>query len=454
MQRKPGAAPLTQSRIIAFDILLKCEKSMSYANLQLDAALEKSKMEERDKRLTAQLVYGTLEWQIYLDYVISIFCNREFLTLSPTVKIAIRLGAYQLLKLDRIPPNAACSQSVDLVKLRGEKSAETFVNAILRAISRTEGKINLPDEIKHYEKHLSVKYSCPMWIVEMWKGQYGASVKRILEQSVPDPNVTLRVNTLKITTQELLKHLQISCEAEMSVISDDMIVLKNAGNIRNVSGFDEGLFFVQDLASRLCAKTVGAKSDELIYDMCAAPGGKTFSMAIDMQNKGLIKAFDLHENRVKLIESGAKRLKLSNINANTSDASKTEQAMVNTADAVLCDVPCSGMGILGKKPDIKLKSMEDIEKLPSVQFKILENSSKYIKSGGRLIYSTCTLNKRENEEVVQRFMGGEAGKEFKPLKIDIHEDLETIIGAEGSMITILPKAGRNDGFFIASMMKK
>lgn len=414
----------TNARSLAFESLKKCTKDGKYSNLEVLSSLSRVNLDPRDKALYTALVYGVIEKGITLDHVLSDYSRIPLEDLDVGALVSLRLGLYQILFMDRVPDHSACDEAVKLVP----KSAKSFVNGVLRAILREKDEV-----IKSIETApLSVKYSVPQWMISIWQDGYGEEkTLEILKGFESRPPMTLRVNTLKITADELLCHI----DGKPHPIHSDMIYA--AGNAEGLYGYAEGLFFVQGTNSRTAVKALGLQAGETVIDTCACPGGKSFSAAIDMKNQGRIYSFDLHSNKLSLITRGAKRLGIDIITADTCNAASPCEELLGSADAVICDVPCSGLGIIAKKPDIKYKNYSDVERLPKIQAEILSASSGYLKSGGRLLYSTCTLNPEENERITEEFL-----KEHKNFR-----------RAEGYPVTAFPSDDSDDGFFYDLLIK-
>ena len=433
-------------RQIAFDILLKIHMSNAYSNLALDAYLQKDNMENRDKALVSALVYGVCERQLTLDYNLSKYLKQPIKKLKPEVLIALRIGTYQLLFMDKIPDSAAINESVNLVKSNRASFASGLVNAVLRNVSRNG--LLLPDESD--KSYKSIKYSCPEWLVNMWTQNFGEEITDgILSCSLGEVPLYIRVNTLKITADNLIKLLsEEGIVANKCDCIENALVLNKQGAIENLESFKAGLFHVQDLSSQFCCKALGAKPGEKILDVCSAPGGKTFTLGEVMSNEGLITSCDLYESRVKLIENGAKRLGLTIVKPAVSDATLFNENF-DKYDKVLCDVPCSGLGIIRRKPEIKYKSPDDIDKIHNLQYLILSVTAKYVKNGGTLVYSTCSLNPSENEKVCQDFLS--ENKDFDLVDI---EDAENFGVVNGKMLTVIPSKNDTDGFFVAKFQRR
>lgn len=422
-------------RKLAFDSLLRCEKDGKYSNLEVASRISSNDLSNRDKSLYTALVYGVIEKRISLDALISHFSKREVSEIDRETLTALRLGLYQIAYMDRIPLHSACDEAVKLVKGTPVKSSAPFVNAVLRSASK---------EKESFEKILkergeSAYWSMPDFIISLWKQGYGEDkANELFEAFQKKPPVTLRVNTLKISANELFEKL-LSCGANVQRHSfgGELIVLLS-GAVDELYGYNEGYFFVQGTGSYMAVKALSPKGGERIIDTCSCPGGKSFSAGIDMENRGEIFSFDLHKNKLSLIEKGALRLSIDIISVGENNANTPRTDLLGTADGVICDVPCSGLGIIAKKPDIKYKDEKDVKRLPEIQKSILENSSRYLKRGGRIVYSTCTLNPDENERVTDAFLSS-------------HPDFKR---AEGYPVTVFPKDGYEDGFFYDLIIKE
>lgn len=432
------------ARQIAYNVLLKIFKDNAYSNLALNAALKESQLDLRDKAFAGALVYGTCERLVTLDYALSCELSKPIGKLKAPVLTILRLGAFQLLFMNSVPASAAVNESVRLAKLNGCSYAAGLVNAVLRNIDRNG--LVLPDK-KDSLKFLSVKYSCPQWLVEKWLTEYGEEkAESILSCSLKTDKLTLRVNTLKITQNELCERfLSKGIECEKGAAEDSLALGSLSSSVEELEEFRSGLFHVQGIPSQLCAKALGAKEGDTVLDLCAAPGGKTFTLAQMMNNKGKIMAFDLYESRVALIKKGAERLGLKIVEAAAGNAEVFNPSLKESADCVICDVPCSGLGIISKKPEIKFKKPDELSSLPDIQYRILKNGSQYVKKGGRLVYSTCTLNKAENEEVCLRFIN--ENPNFKPEK-------PFPKFSNDCFATVFPNACNSDGFFTALFVKE
>lgn len=443
---------MKNSREVAFDVLSKVLTDEAYSNLAVDNALNENNLGKLDSAFCTALVYGVLERLITLDYIIRKLSSVPFRKIEISTLIILRMGIYQILYMDKVPDSAAVNECVNLAKKKKLFKSSGFINGLLRSFIRTENKMILPPKSDKI-KYLSVKYSCPEYLVKLWLDAYCEKLTvSILESLSGRPPLTIRVNTLLTDSDSLIQNLrEEGVEAEASAVCKDMLTIKNSGAVDKLKAYELGEFFVQDTASAICAQVTGAKSGDVVFDVCSAPGGKSFAMAINMENKGTIKAFDLYPHKIRLINSGAKRLAVSIIEASVRDAAK-DTTFADEADVVLCDVPCSGFGILRRKPEIRYRKEQNFSDLPSVQLEILQNSSKLVKAGGTLLYSTCTLNPAENKDVVESFLN--ANPQFTEKKISLPDGVERQFDEPDNMLTLFPRADSSDGFFIALLKRR
>ena len=425
------------ARELAYGLLTKAENSRQYSNIALDNALSKSDLSPIDKGLVSAIFYGVLERRLTLDYQISQLSSRKLEEIDISALIALRMGIYQIIYLDRIPAHAAINETVELCpkKLRG------FTNAILRSFLRGK-KLFLPEK-NDTVNYLSVRYSISVPLLKRFLLIFGEEDTVALLEALNQPQkTTVRANTLLTDRDSLLMNIPNSTPTKNS---SNGIYVK--GSVRELYGFNEGLFFVQDEASQICVEALGAKPDELIMDICACPGSKSFGAAIKMNNKGNIFAFDLHENKLSLVINNAKRLRIDIINTAKCDGRDFLEDFKEKADRIICDVPCSGFGVLAKKPELRYKDPNESSALPKIQSDILDNACRYLKKGGTLIYSTCTLFPEENEDNVQTFLSRHPDFSLVPWSVGS-------IYADNGMITLLPHIHNTDGFFIAKLIRK
>ncbi len=408
---------MTDAREAAARALMRMDGAGAYSNLVIDALIAKNGLTPRDGAFAAALFYSTLERMLTIDHILARYSAKPLSALTPAVRASLRLGICQLLYMDGVDDYAAVSESVNLVKALGCARASGFVNGVLRAFLR-DGKAVPPAEGSRAER-LAVEYSCPAWLVEVWLASYGEEAAlRMLAGSLGKAPVYLRANTLLTTPEALCERLASEgAQAVPAAPPDGCVAVRGRLAVETLPAFAEGLFHVQDRASQLCAEALGALPGERVLDACAAPGGKTFTAAERMENRGEVVARDLHRKRADLVEKGARRLGVSIVTASAGDAGIFDPAL-GKFDRVLCDVPCSGFGVIRRKPEIKYKPRESIQNLPEIQYKILQTSAQYLRSGGRLVYSTCTLLPAENERVVERFLA--ENEAFVPLSEEIH----------------------------------
>lgn len=439
---------MKSARQVAFEALLKVHRDGAYSNLVVDSLLKENKeLDERDKAFVCNLVYGTLDRLILIDYNLGLYLNQPVRKLKPELHTILRMGTYQLLFMDKVPSRAAVNESVNLAKVNKSSFAASLVNAVLRRVS--DNGIRLPEGSETDPEYLAVKYSCPEWIISLWIDAYGIdNAISLAEKALESAPIVIRVNTTKTTPEELIwKLAEEGVVSEKTDIMPDALVISNTGSVENLEAYKNGLFHAQDIASQLCCMALDAKDGETVFDLCAAPGGKTFTIAECMNNTGVVRSFDIYQSRVELIKNGAKRLGLDNVYSYLSDAAIFNENY-GLADKVLCDVPCSGLGIIRRKPEIRFKNKSEIDGLPELQYRILCNATKYLKDGGRLVYSTCTLNPKENSEVCDRFL--KEHPEFTAVRV--HTDLPRY-SENDKYLTLMPHLHSTDGFFIAAFCK-
>ncbi len=427
-------------RKLALESLIKSDVSGAYSNLEVNTVVSRANLAKVDVALYTALYLGVMEKLITLDYQIARYSNTHIMELDSETKSALRLGLYQLIYMDKIPDYSAVSETVGLCKRR----SRGFVNACLRNFIRDGKVIALPSD--EWEA-LSVSTSIPSTIINIFRSSYGDEIaKKIANSCKPREGISLRINTIKIDPRdfwEMLKSRKIPYR--LIGFADEIIIVK-APISDLVDLIEKGYVFVQDPASFACVKIFAPKAGERVLDACACPGGKTFSSAIEMENKGEILACDLHKNKLSLVENGAKKLGLSIITVKEQDAKLEREELARSFDKVLCDVPCSGLGVMAKKPDIKYKPIEQIYNLPAIQLEILRNCAKYVKVGGEIVYSTCTLNAEENEKVVKKFLS--LSQDFVALDFTLGQ-----IKSTDGMYTFMPHLVETDGFFVAKMKR-
>ncbi len=443
---------MSDPRRVAVQALYTLHKNDGYSNLVLDRAMERAALPPRDRALTAALFYGVLERRITVDYILGKFVNRSLDRLPPMVLEILRIGVYQLYFMRKIPEAAAVDEAVKLCRALAYDAHAAFVNGVLRTAARERKNLRYPNEKTARLKFLSVKHSCPEELISFWQSAYGeAHTEGLLGASLGRPPLTVRVNTLKTTAGALIESLAAEgIEARRPDILPHALILSDTASLARTKAYQDGLFHVQDLASQLCCEALGAQPGETVYDVCAAPGGKSFTTAQRMENRGVLRAFDLYDQKVALMATGAERLGLTSLTAQKRDAAAKGEALP-PADRVLCDLPCSGLGVIRRKPEIKYKSISEFDELPALQLSILINTAPLVKPGGRLLYSTCTLSPAENHSVAEAFRA--ACPAFAPEPLRLPGSCEWAVDELAHERTLLPHIHGTDGFFMAGFRK-
>ena len=428
-------------RQIAASALLEAERRAAWSNLSLDSALRRHNLNATDAAFVGVLFYGVIERRLTLDACIRAHSKQKPEKLSPQVLCALRLGVYQLLYMD-VPEHAAVTESVELTRKLHVPYAAGFVNGVLRSFLRA-GK-NIPLPTRPLGARMSVEYSCPQPLVDILLDTAEEQAARsFLEGSLGRPPVAVRVNTLRTHSAELISLLEREgVSASPHEHLPDCLLLKSTGAIAGLEPYRQGLFHVQDVSSQLCVMALGLQPGMRVLDACAAPGGKAFTAAQLVGEGGKIVACDVHSKRVELLANRVRQMGFSQITPICRDMSAPGDDL-GLFDAVLCDVPCSGYGVIRRKPEIKYKPLSEFANISNLQYNILENSAQYCKEGGHLLYSTCTFNPAENAAVLERFAA--AHPEFSP------RPLGGLLGENHSR-TLLGEFG-GDGFYLAAMRK-
>lgn len=433
------------ARETALNALIACRKSGAWSNGVLKELTRRDRLDSRDAALATRLCYGVLQNRNRLDFYLRQLLTGKLKDLHPVVRDILHLGLYQIYELDKIPDSAAVNESVALAKkyCKNPKAA-SLVNGVLRSAVRTRGQLKEPvsyaDRYSHPDELISLlKQNLP-------KGK----LESVLIADNTAPQTVVQVNTLRISAAKLVERLAAEqVQAQPHGWMQDCLILSGTGSIENLPSFREGCFYVQDPASRLSVLCAGLpKEDIRVLDCCAAPGGKSFAAAIAMEGRGSITSCDIHGHKTELIAGGAARLGLTNITPRQQDATVPVPQWENAMDAVLADVPCSGLGIIRKKPDIRYKDLAQTEQLPQLQLQILKTQASYVKPGGILMYSTCTLLRRENEDVVNAFLAQHPDFHPEPLPLP-----EVFPQNESGMLTLIPGEYDTDGFFICRLRR-
>ena len=434
------------ARETALNALMACRKDGAWSNGVLKEYILRDKLDSRDAGLATRLCYGVIQNRNKLDFYLQQLLTGKLKDLHPVVRDVLHLGLYQIYEMDKIPESAAVNESVTLAKKYCKNpKASSLVNGVLRNAVRTKGQLKQPTSYAD-------KYSHPDELISLLKANLPkGKLEPMLIANNASPQTVVQVNTLRTTAAALMVRLEKEhVSTRPHGWMKDCLVLSSTGNLELLPSFKEGLFYVQDPAAKLsvlCAKL--PQEDIRLLDCCSAPGGKSFAAAIAMEGKGRITSCDIHAHKTGLIENGAARLGLGNITARQQDATANVAAWVGNMDVVIADVPCSGLGIIRKKPDIRYKNIAEMKELPALQLAILRNQATYVKPGGVLIYSTCTVLKQENEDVVAAFLKENEDYYLEPL--DLPEVFEK---NESGMLTLIPGEYDTDGFFISRLRRK
>lgn len=443
-----------QVREVALDILLQIEKNQAYSNLLLNQSIKREQLSDKDVGLLTEIVYGTIQRKNTLDYYLSQFVKGGLKKLDPWVHVLLQLSLYQIIYLDRVPQRAIVHEAVELAKKKGHKGISAMVNGTLRSFIR-EGTPTL-EKVKDPIEKISIQLSHPVWLVERWTEQFGVEkTKAICEVNSIPPSVTARVNKIiSADVNSVIEQLaQEEVIAESGDLSPDAIKIRK-GSLLSTKLYKEGWLTIQDESSMLVARALDPKPGNKVLDSCAAPGGKTTHIAERMYNEGEVYALDLHEHKVNLIEEQARRLKLSIIKTKAIDSRMAGEIFAGESfDCILVDAPCTGLGVIRRKPDIKWrKKVEDIESITTIQKEILKAVAPLLKKGGRLVYSTCSIDAAENGLIVKKFL--EENSDFE-LDITLKERLPKKLQdfCNQGTVQLLPSDFQTDGFYIASLTK-
>ncbi|WP_312699616.1 16S rRNA (cytosine(967)-C(5))-methyltransferase RsmB [Sedimentibacter sp.] len=437
-------------RTQTIETLKKIFRDKSYSNIVINNDMKN--VEHSFLSLYRKSVLGVIENLIYIDWIINEVSVTKTKKMEIDVLTLLRLAVYQIFFLDKSHENIVVNESVQYIKDKGNVRGSKFVNAILRNILRSKdaltAKINELPEVEY----LSVKYSYPRELVVKWKKQFGSDVENVLIANNTEAPLEIRVNTLKIQRDELIKLLE---EKGMRVYkckyADKGLVIENPFEIDKIKEYKDGFFSIQSESSMLSGQILNPKENSLVIDMCAAPGGKTLNAAEIMNNTGKIISRDIYPGKLRLIENELKRLGIQNVKVEEYDATKLDESLIEKADYVIADVPCTGLGIIRRKPEIKYsKTDKELNDIREIQYKILENASKYIKASGELVYSTCTTNPEENFELINRFLKNNKGYTLTDISENIHGNFAS---AKNGYVEIYPHLHGMDGFFIAKIKK-
>lgn len=445
------------AREAALKALREVDEKGAFANLALDGVMERHLMEPRERALTTELVYGTSRRRNTLDWALERFASRPMAQTTVWIRNILRLGAYQLLYLDKIPVSAACNEAVELAKRYGHGGTAKFVNGVLRALARSAATLDFPSPEKDLTGHLSLRHSHPGWMVERWLKRYGLDeAVALLEANNTTPPLTLRVNRLRTDREKLRQDLEgEGVEAVETGLAPDGLTVKGVGSLTRLKAYRDGLFAIQDESSMLVAPVVAPKADQVVIDLASAPGGKATHLAELMGNQGKIIAVDIHEHRLNLVKENCRRLGVEIVGTMTADAREVGDLLADQGDAILVDAPCSGLGVLARRPDARWrKDPADIPGLVALQQEILESAARCLRPGGTLVYSTCTIEPEENQGVVGEFL--RRHPEFEP--VELWPYLPVGLWRENTLsqgyVQLMPHVHGTDGFFIARLKKR
>lgn len=449
---------MENTREIILDMLMEITAEKEYSHKVIGQVLEKyNYMSGQDKAFMKRVTEGTIERQIQIDYILNSFSNVKVNKMKPLIRNLLRMSVYQLLFMESIPDSAVCNEAVKLAVKRKFHNLKGFVNGVLRNIARNKETIQYPDKQKEPVKALSIMYSCPEWIVEMWIKEYGVELcEDILQALLEIHPVTVRFDETLVEKEleEVLTELQKKAKhVDKQPYLPYAYTVTGAEGFANIPAFVEGKFTVQDVSSMLAVEAAGIRKGDFVLDVCAAPGGKSLHAATKTGERGCVEARDVTERKTDLIEENKRRLKKDWVETKVWDAAVLDESMIERADVVLADVPCSGLGILGKKRDIKYRvSEESLEEVAKLQKKIIDTVWQYVKPGGTLLYSTCTINRVENQDMVS-YITEKYPFETESLNDYLPRELwnET---TEKGFLQFLPGVQESDGFFIARLRRK
>lgn len=445
-------------RELALNMLIEILEEGKYSNVVISSTLKNYQyLEKQDRAFLTRLTEGVMERLIELDYIINIFSKVKTEKQKPVIRNILRMGVYQMKYMDQVPERAACNEAVKLANKKGFYHLKGFVNGVLRTIARNLENISYPDRKKDRIGYFSVIYSMPEWIVSLWLDSYGENVtEKMLMSSVEDKKTTIRCNRRNGKKEDLKRRLETEgVTVEDGVYVEEALKISNYNYIDKLPGFYEGKFSVQDESSMLAGLIAGVKENDRVIDVCAAPGGKSLHISELMNGTGMISARDISENKTIMIDENRERLQAHNVITKVWNAVETDAEWIENADLVIADLPCSGLGVIGKKNDIKYKtSKESIKELAELQKRILTTVSSYVKKGGTLVYSTCTVNVEENDKNVQWFLEEYKDKfelvSLNPYLPEVLHNEQT----EKGYVQLFPGIHKTDGFFLAKFRRK
>lgn len=432
-------------RELVLETLLMITKQEEYSHIALSAVLDKYQyLSKQERSFITRLTEGVIERQIELDYIIHQFSKVKVNKMKPVIRCIMRMGVYQIKYMDAVPDSAACNEAVKLAQRKGFSQLKGFVNGVLRNIARELDTVTYPDEAKDFSYAISVRYSIPEWMIVQWEEDYGREVaKKIAGSFLEKTGTVIRVNENKISAKELKERLESQGITVEEIVWEEYpdfsegLCIRDYDYLGAIPEFNEGYFFVQDMSSMFVTYLASPKKDSYVIDVCSAPGGKSIHIAQKLSGSGMVEARDLTQYKVSMIEDNIQRMGISNIKAVQKDARVLDKESIDKADLVICDLPCSGLGVLRKKTDIRYRMTKDAERdLQKLQREILSVSCQYVKPGGVLMYSTCTIDRLENEENTRWFL--EQHKEFR-----LEKERQ-----------IFPFEHHADGFYVAKLVRE
>lgn len=440
------------SREIILNILIDININGAYSNHSINKHLKNKNIE--NENFIREIVYGVIENKKYIDYIISQASSIKLKKIHPTILEILRMGVYQIVFMDKIPNSAAVNEAVNLSKKYGHKGISGFVNGVLRNVSKNKEKLMIVDN-KDEVNFLSIKYSHPKWMIESWLENYGFEFTESLCQGNNNrPKLNIRVNTLKIKKEDLIKRLSnYGYNVSETKYAKDGLIINNPIKITSIEEYKKGYFTIQDESSMLVSQIMDPVENSFVLDLCSAPGGKSTHIAQIMNNRGKIISRDIYDHKLKLIQENSDRLGIGIIKTEKFDATVLDESLIRKVDYCIIDAPCSGLGIIRRKPEIKWNRDEgDIKNLTDIQWNILNNAKEYLKPGGIMIYSTCTIMKEENHNIIDKFLSN--NKDFE--LVDFRDKLllnEFMEGANNGFIQLFPHIHNTDGFFITKLKK-
>ncbi len=448
------------ARSMALEVLYAVDNDGAYSNIALNGILERYQPEKTDRGFITELVYGTLRHLGTIDWVLGRFLKKPLETLPAWIRNILRMGVYQILYLEKVPDSAACNESTNLAKNYGHPGTVKLVNGVLRNVARSRDNLEFPDIVRDPVKGIAVRYSHPEWLVGRWVDEFGAAgAEELCRANNEIPPNAVRTNTLKTTREELQKLLKTEgVQATPGDYAAETLIIEGFRSVGSLAAHRSGLFMVQDESSTLVGHTLSPEPGSLVIDACSAPGGKSAHLAQLMDDKGQIISVDVHPHKIKLIEENAARLGITIINPVVHDATDLDSRFAGEADYILVDAPCSGLGVLRRRPEIRWrKEPGQITQLHDLQVKILQSSARCLKPGGVLVYSTCTITPEENINTVREFLDTHGQFQLESLADFLPAVLSNIKGTdtmELGYVQFLPHIHGTDGFFISRMRKQ